>query len=590
MSTVQEIVHRLFPNGTYHGHKDHKHFPIWPPDMFALTATLIKRTGCYAHAQFGGYGGAGLFTDRRLLDDLCKHARSWASIDLMPEGNGQSERPKKDATEVLEYIQDLWEELLTGCDQTVERYDADPAEKTLKWWQAAIKLLILADEASRGIGFPYRPVEGAEAVEVQPGFPDFVMENYRKQAKHETTRLPHPGQTLCWMVPNDELCVQPKATTCQVGCSLGSMTHHLALLPPFAQVKTHWFLNPRAFLNNHRAPPAAPLNILLAPFPYSVNGAAFVDGGYVVDGSQIYRTYGQARFFDVEQRWLTEFSSRDFASFLLGLIGFAHQEVDVVHAIVLPELALDFDIAQAVAKELGAHTKLEFFITGIAYPGEHGTINGIYTCLFSDRKILLEWTQPKHHRWKLDASQIRRYHLGNTLSPQYDWWEKIDIHDRACYFYVFRPGAVLTALVCEDLARTEPVQPVIRAIGPNLVIALLMDGPQLQTRWANRYATVLADDPGSAVLVLTSYGMVRRSVDPGEPEPNIIGLWKDPMANQTVELKLPAGHQALLLTLVSRRKTEYTLDGRPDEDGSVKLNLMGVRPLMVSTPVNYGRV
>lgn len=314
-----------------------------------------------------------------------------------------------------------------------------------------------------------------------------------------------------------------------------------------------------------------------------------------MDGSQVYRTYGRARFFDVKQPWLasfrsTECSPRDFASFLMELIRSARQEVDVVHAIVLPELALDFAIAQAVAEELGAHTKLEFFITGIAYPGKHGTINGIYQCLFSDRKIHLDWMQPKHHRWKLDASQIRRYHLGNTLSPQHDWWEKIDIHNRACYFYVFRPGAVLTALVCEDLARTDPVQPVIRAIGPNLVVALLMDGPQLQTRWANRYATVLADDPGSAVLVLTSYGMVRRSVDPGDDEPNIIGLWKDPMANQPVELKLPAGNQALLLTVVSSRKTEYTLDGRPDEDGSVKLNLMGVRPLKVPTPANFCRV
>lgn len=260
MSTVQEIVNRLFPNGTYH--KDHKHFPMWPPDMFALTATLIKRSGCYTHAQIGGYGGGGLFTDRRLLDDLCKHAKAWASIDLMREGNGQSERPKKDATEVLEYIQGLWEELLTAGDQTVGRYDPDsaedpdPPEKTLKWWQAAIKLLILADEASKGLGFPYRPVEGAEAMKVQPGFPDFVMENYRSLAEHETThRLPHPGQTLCWMVPSDELCVQPKATTSQVGCSLGSMTHHLALLPPTGQVKTHWFVNPRAFLKNHRAPP-----------------------------------------------------------------------------------------------------------------------------------------------------------------------------------------------------------------------------------------------------------------------------------------------------------------------------------------------
>ena len=43
---------------------------------------------------------------------------------------------------------------------------------------------------------------------------------------------------------------------------------------------------------------------------------------------------------------------------------------------------------------------------------------------------------------------------------------------------------------------------------------LLLDGPQLTSRWAARYASVLADDPGSAVMTLTSYGMVQRSRPP----------------------------------------------------------------------------
>jgi len=53
---------------------------------------------------------------------------------------------------------------------------------------------------------------------------------------------------------------------------------------------------------------------------------------------------------------------------------------------------------------------------------------------------------------------------------------------------------VLTVLICEDLARLDPVNDLVRAVGPNLVMSLLMDGPQLTTRWPARYATVLADD------------------------------------------------------------------------------------------------
>jgi hypothetical protein len=56
------------------------------------------------------------------------------------------------------------------------------------------------------------------------------------------------------------------------------------------------------------------------------------------------------------------------------------------------------------------------------------------------------------------------------------------------------------------LRGSSPLRPgadVMNAIGPNLVIALLMDGPQREHRWPGRYATVLADDPGSAVLTVT---------------------------------------------------------------------------------------
>ena len=35
----------------------------------------------------------------------------------------------------------------------------------------------------------------------------------------------------------------------------------------------------------------------------------------------------------------------------------------------------------------------------------------------------------------------------------------------------------------------------------------LLDGPQLGTCWAARYASGLEDGPGSAVITLSSYGM-----------------------------------------------------------------------------------
>lgn len=39
-----------------------------------------------------------------------------------------------------------------------------------------------------------------------------------------------------------------------------------------------------------------------------------------------------------------------------------------------------------------------------------------------------------------------------------------------------------------------PVAGLLRSVSPNLIVALLMDGPQPKKRWPNRYASVLADD------------------------------------------------------------------------------------------------
>ena len=125
-------------------------------------------------------------------------------------------------------------------------------------------------------------------------------------------------------------------------------------------------------------------------------------------------------------------------------------------------------------------------------------------------------------------------------------------------------------------------------MGPNLVIALLMDGAQREERWSARYATVLADDPGSAVLTLTSVGLLRRSVMPGELEPTEIGLWKGGEGKVKV-LRLPRDHHALLLTVSIEGETYFTLDGRSDEGNTFELYLSGVHPVKHPCPPEWAK-
>ena len=58
----------------------------------------------------------------------------------------------------------------------------------------------------------------------------------------------------------------------------------------------------------------------------------------------------------------------------------------------------------------------------------------------------------------------------------------------------------IVSLVCQDLAESDEIAAVIRSVGPTVMFTVLLDGPQLASRWAARYASVFADDPGSVVL------------------------------------------------------------------------------------------
>jgi hypothetical protein len=136
--------------------------------------------------------------------------------------------------------------------------------------------------------------------------------------------------------------------------------------------------------------------------------------------------------------------------------------------------------------------------------------------------------QNKHHRWSLDESQIYQYHLGGALHPRVQWWEAMEVPRRSVQFVTLGEEITVVSLVCEDLAENDQVAEVIRDVGPTGVIAVLLDGPQLTSRWAARYASVLADDPGSAVLTLTRSAWCSAAGRDASTPPTVVALWKDP--------------------------------------------------------------
>jgi hypothetical protein len=179
---------------------------------------------------------------------------------------------------------------------------------------------------------------------------------------------------------------------------------------------------------------------------------------------------------------------------------------------------------------------------------------------------------------------VIQYGLGGVLSPSREWWEFGDFTNRQLSFISMSADLVLSVLVCEDLARPDPVANMVRAVGPNLVIALLMDGPQIKERWSARYANVLADDPGCSVLSFTSIGMALLSrPQSGPSRSRIVAMWKDVFSSAT-EIELPIGYDAVAISLSIRYEEEYTADGRGDGASAAFPILSGVHPIKGQEP------
>lgn len=205
--------------------------------------------------------------------------------------------------------------------------------------------------------------------------------------------------------------------------------------------------------------------------------------------------------------------------------------------------------------------------------------------------------QNKHHRWRVDQAQANSYGLEAAFDPDQSnnqWWEDIDVNKRGLPFYAIRKDTSMVTLICEDLARMDPAMNAIRAVGPNLVIALLMDGPQIGNRWPGRYAGVLADEPGCSVLSLTCAGTVDSSnahyvatCNPPIPPKRVIARWTQ-TESVPQDIVMQDGENGVLLCLSSIPKHQTTLDNRSDRECSRQIKFTSQRPLKSGTRPTYG--
>lgn len=507
----------------------------WPPDVFALTSRILEATEAYRFAVSPPRGRRWPPDDDPLWqDDVQLSARRWCAwVD-------------GDTDELPERVQRAWRRVVSARELPLDRLATGRA------WDVCMSVLTLhalADQACAGLG---------TAVDAVPG-PGLVFRAHARDLL--TTR-----GSLTRADPR-RIRVLPKSRLTSVGLTLRSLSRFVAVAEP--GVQTVWRKLPAYSVTpGHREDHE---NILLVPWPLRVRASDF--SGSV--GPLLNMDEEQFGFFDYRPQEPFD------VGLLRRLMDAAMDEVGRVGTVMLPEGAVTPQEIPALEEVLYDHGA-RILVTGVRVPARSADLLGhnyVHVGIWLGGRWR-RYRQHKHHRWCLDRHQILQYHLGATLHAGVLWWEGISVPRRSVQF-IETGGVTLASLVCEDLARQDVVAQVVRSVGPSLVVNVLLDGPQLVSRWTARYASVLADDPGCSVLTLTALGMALRSRPEGVDASRVIALWKDPI-HGAQEVQLGADAQGVVLSTHVETSTLWTADGRRHPD-SPTMAFGGVHELRVDS-------
>jgi hypothetical protein len=501
----------------------------WPPDVFALTDVVLGRSEAFRFALSpAGDWPPGRFAD--WAGAVEEAGRRWSA--WIEDGRGT----------IPDLLREEWRAFRQRADVPLEHVAAG---QDWRMCQALLTLHAIADEACAGLGIALDRSDGQACA-------------YRARGRELLVRT----GSLARVSPRS-VRVLPKVCTPPTGRA--AFSRYACVQGPGIQAR--WHKVPA----RHRGTDVTSeyATLLLLPWPMLVRESDFRP----VQGSvqMAKEPYGFFEFRPAEGLDL---------DLLDRVLVAARQEVNSVDGVLLPESAVAQEDIAALEDLLYRHGVI-MLMTGVRERSrQRGRLPGNWLHIGISPRLekgagppaaegpWFHLRQNKHHRWSLDEIQIFQYHLGGALHPRVRWWEAMEV-PRLAVEFVEVAELTMVGLVCQDLAENDEVAALIRSVGPTVVMTVLLDGPQLTSRWAARYASVLADDPGSAVLTLTSYGMAQRSRPHGHDPSPVIALWKDP-SRGVREIPLEAGAQGVVVTVCMSRATRRSADGRrPVDNGTV---------------------
>jgi hypothetical protein len=420
---------------------------------------------------------------------------------------------------------------------------------------AALNLMAISDEASQFAGFPSG----------RPGRAEGFSRDALIALKNGS------WATLCNGIHGSKIAVLPKSHTPQTGFTLRSLSHNLALCPG-SEMRPVWRSVPIGISTR--------LNLLIIPWPAEVKPGAFRTLALPWHG--VPAKYGY--FTYTPGRAAVRMPPARFVRSLVEKASVRYR----IDGVVFPELSLtrtEYDNVRALIAPTPVAGKpaVRFLLGGVGEPSLGGVLgkNELrFDLVLNNGTKVDSFVQRKHHRWQLNASQMDRYRLGGSFKRTHLYWESIEMSFRDLNILALDPYLTMSVLICEDLARPDPVGDLLRAVGPNLIISLLADAPQLPERWPGRYAAAFAEDPGSSVLTLTSLGMCQLDTK-CVSQKRIIALWAQE-GRSPQPLLLPDGADGMVLELSIGRREEFSADGRTDHGTAGHVTLLRHVPISLA--------
>jgi hypothetical protein len=520
----------------------------WPADLFALTNLILARSEAYRFALSPPSG----------VEWPPRRFPNWS--DAVAEASGQWSAWLEDRERAFPDL--LAEEWLVFSERIRVPLEHLAEGNDWRMCEALLTLHAIADEACAGLGIALSRFGGKGCV-------------YRARGGELLARTGSLAR-----IQSHALRVLPKVRTPANGTSIRSFSRYACVQGP--GVEARWHKTP--IRRNGTDPYARHANLLLLPWPLRVRESDFRP----VEGSVQRQTKEPFGFFEFAPKEKLDLDLVD------RMIVVARDEVDCVDAVMLPESAVDASEVEDLEALLDRHG-VGMLTTGVRQRSTQSDLPSNWVHIGVNPRLEKggspstssgeQWfhiRQNKHHRWSLDERQILQYHLGGALHPHIRWWETMKVPRRTVHFVEHGDEIAIVSLVCEDLAQIDSVAEVIRSVGPTVVYAPLLDGPQISSRWSARYASVLADDPGSAVLTLTSFGMVQRSRPHGWDSSPVVALLKDPVRGLR-EIRLESGAQGVLLTVCGNRTTRRSADGRHPIDNATEYFDVAVHQVRASS-------